>query len=387
MTAAQDDVFARLAALAERPEADVPIGRTGARASQAVSAAQPLDGCRHTAHALRAAGARRGDKAVVMTRDAYELFTVVHGSVLLGAVPVLIEPRAEVRRCLDGIAPEVFAGEPPAHAARRLPGWGRSHVRTAPVTDRSFPGRDGLLGQRLPVVPDGSGPGPQAPQPHADGLATNASTPGSTGRPKGVEYHHATPAGQLTALATVLRTGPDDEPPVALRRRDGRTALGRTPCEAADPVRRSRAAQPTHRCAVNHDQPVPAGGRARPVLPAVAGPVRDGHAAARGTGRIRAPAAHGGFRARWNAGTSTAPRRHRSPRSPAGRGGPAPGRRGLSARPSPPPGGAGDEAAPPPPRPRPRRSPPLTGVAGTTRAHVSPRAPRTPHPSSAPTNQ
>ncbi|MDT9682379.1 AMP-binding protein [Streptomyces sp. TRM76323] len=192
MTAAKDDVLARPAALVEHPEADVPIGRTGARASQAVSAAQPLDGCRRTAHALRAAGVRRGDKAVVMTQDAYELFAAVHGTVSPGAVPVLIEPHAEVRRRPKRIAPDAFVGKPLAHAARRLPGRGRGHVRTALVTGRSFPGRDRLLGQRLPVVPDGSGPGPHAPQPHAEGPAMNFFTSGSTGRPRGAEYHHAT---------------------------------------------------------------------------------------------------------------------------------------------------------------------------------------------------
>ncbi|MCF1592188.1 AMP-binding protein [Streptomyces muensis] len=211
MTAAQDSILARLTRLGEHPEATALVRCAGARASQTITAAQLLDGCRRSADNLRAAGVERGDKAVIMTRDAYELFVAVHGSALLGAVPALIEPRAEVRRCLDEIGPGVFIGEPLAHVGRRALGWGRGHLHTALVTGGRFPGQDRLLGRSLPLpVADGSGPPPRAPVPHDDDLAMIAFTSGSTGRPKGVEYRHATHAGQLTALADVLRPRADD---------------------------------------------------------------------------------------------------------------------------------------------------------------------------------
>jgi len=87
MTSAQDSIFARLTLLDEHPGTAALIRCAGARAAQTITAAQLLDGCRRTADMLRAAGVRRGDKAVVMTRDAHELFVAVHGLAALGAVP------------------------------------------------------------------------------------------------------------------------------------------------------------------------------------------------------------------------------------------------------------------------------------------------------------
>ncbi|MFE6199916.1 AMP-binding protein [Streptomyces sp. NPDC057838] len=211
MTAAPDSVSARLARLGEHPGSTVIVRCSGPVSAADVTAAQLLDGCRRIADALRAAGVRSGDKAVVMTRDAYQLVACVYALTSLGAVPVLIEPRAEVRRCLDEIAPGVFIGEPLAHVARRALGWGRGHVRTALVTGRGFPGQAHLLGRHLPsAVPDGTGPGPRLPEPRPEDLATIAFTSGSTGRPMGVEYAYATLAGQLTALDSVVRAEADD---------------------------------------------------------------------------------------------------------------------------------------------------------------------------------
>jgi acyl-CoA synthetase (AMP-forming)/AMP-acid ligase II len=211
MTAAPDSISARLARLGEHPRSPVIVRCSGPVSAEDVTAAQLLDGCARIADALRAAGVRSGDRAVVMTRDAYQLAACLYALTSLGAVPVLIEPRAAVRRRLDEIAPGVFIGEPPAHVARRALGWGRGHVRTALVTGRGLPGQAHLLGRHLPsAVPDGTGFAPRVAEPRPEDLAMIAFASGSTGRPEGVEYAHATLAGQLTALASVLRAEADD---------------------------------------------------------------------------------------------------------------------------------------------------------------------------------
>ncbi|GAA2554261.1 fatty acid CoA ligase family protein [Streptomyces levis] len=226
MTAAPDSIPARLARLGERPQSTVIVRCSGPVSAEGVTAAQLLDGCRRIADALRAAGVRAGDQAVVRTRDAYQLVAGVYALTSLGAVPVPAEPRAGVRRCLDEIAPGVFVGERLTHVARRALGWGRGHVRTALVTGRAFPGPAHLPGRHLPerhlperhlperhlpsAVPGGTGPAPWVPEPRSEDLATIAFTPGSSGRPEGMEDAHATLAGQLTALDAVLGIRADD---------------------------------------------------------------------------------------------------------------------------------------------------------------------------------
>ncbi|GAA1985905.1 AMP-binding protein [Kitasatospora viridis] len=210
MTVTAPDVFARLARLAEEPDATALIScRPGS--SRTITRGQLLQGCRITAAALRTAGARPGHKAVVMTRDAYDLTTITYALWSIGAVPTLIEPRAEVGRCLREIAPDLFIGEPLAHLGRRVLGWGRGHVRLPLVTGPSFPGQRLALGRRLAVhTPDADGPPWQQEEPTDDDLAMIAFTSGSTGRPKGAEYRYATLAGQLEALATLLAPRPGD---------------------------------------------------------------------------------------------------------------------------------------------------------------------------------
>ncbi|MET9078671.1 AMP-binding protein [Streptomyces sp. NPDC004232] len=206
MTATALNVTARLSRLAEQPEATALIS-CRKQTDRTVHRGELLRGCHATAQALREAGVLPGHKAVVMTRDAYDLTAVTYALCSLGAVPVLIEPRAEVGRCLKEIAPDVLIGEPLAHLGRRARGWGRPHVRIALVTGRTplAPGR------RLTTqAPDGSGPLPRLAEPSGDDLAMIAFTSGSTGRPRGAEYRYTTLTGQLDALTGLLTPRADD---------------------------------------------------------------------------------------------------------------------------------------------------------------------------------
>ncbi|WP_328347506.1 AMP-binding protein [Streptomyces violaceus] len=192
--------------LAERPDA-VALVESRKGTSRTTRRGELVRHCRRIAQDLREVGVRPGHKAVVMTRDAHDLTAVSYALVLLGAVPVLIEPRAEVGRCLQDIAPDVFIGEPLAHLGRRALGWGRPHVRIALVTGSApLP-----AGRRLVTrTPAGGTSPPQVREPDGDEPALIAFTSGSTGRPKGAEYRHSTLAGQLDALATLMDPRPDD---------------------------------------------------------------------------------------------------------------------------------------------------------------------------------
>ncbi|WP_326696281.1 AMP-binding protein [Streptomyces sp. NBC_01754] len=195
-----------IARLTDQPDATALI-RCRKGTSRTTSRGHLVRGCHSTAQALYRAGVRPGHKAVVMTRDAYDLTAVAYALCSLGAVPVLIEPRAEVRRCLRDIAPDVFIGEPLAQLGRQVLGWGRPHIRIPLVTGRPLlaPGR------RLATRATGGGvPAPHPREPDGDALAVVAFTSGSTGRPKGAEYRYDTLAGQLDALTTLLAPRPED---------------------------------------------------------------------------------------------------------------------------------------------------------------------------------
>lgn len=189
-----------------RPDA-VALVESRKGASRTTRRGELVRRCHRIAGALRDAGVRPGHKAVVMTRDAHDLTTVSYALGLLGAVPVLIEPRAEVGRCLQDVAPDVFIGEPLAHLGRRALGWGRPHVRIPLVTGSAPLPASRRLITRTPA--DGT-PLPHVREPDGDEPALIAFTSGSTGRPKGAEYRHSTLAGQLDALTALTGPRPDD---------------------------------------------------------------------------------------------------------------------------------------------------------------------------------
>ncbi|MGP3970353.1 AMP-binding protein [Streptomyces sp. 6N223] len=197
----------------ERPDEPALLVGDRGGALRPVTFAQVYGGCARTAAALRGAGVRPRQRAVVMARHPYHMVVTVYGLLAVGAVPVLIDPglpRAALRRCLDEVAPEVFAGEPAAHVARRLLGWARGHVTVPLVTGRAIPGLGGGLPPVPGPAPEGPGEGPalDAPPVRLDDLAVIAFTSGSTGTPKGVEYRFETLAAQIRLATAAMGLEP-----------------------------------------------------------------------------------------------------------------------------------------------------------------------------------
>lgn len=197
---------------AERPdEPALVVGHRGG-SSRAVTAAQLAEGLRRAAAALREAGVRGGDKAVVMSRDPYARVTAVHALLLLGAVPVLTGPHTQAGRSLRKFAPDVFVADPAAHVARKLLGRVGPAVRVARVTGRATPLRP-LLGRRLALRAPDDGPLARAAEVplyrgREDGAARTAAavafTSGTAGVPKAAEYPCATLLAQVDALQDLL---------------------------------------------------------------------------------------------------------------------------------------------------------------------------------------
>ncbi|BFO16439.1 hypothetical protein SHKM778_28270 [Streptomyces sp. KM77-8] len=177
MTTTLPDIAARLA---ERPGA-VALVESRKGFSRTTRRGELMGHCHHIARALHDAGVRPGHKAVVMTRDAHDLTAVSYALGLLGAVPVLIEPRAEVGRCLQDVAPDVFIGEPPAQWGRRALGWGRPHVRISLVTGSSPLPAGRRLTTRTPA--DGTPPPPSA-SPTATDRPSSPSRPAPRDGPR-----------------------------------------------------------------------------------------------------------------------------------------------------------------------------------------------------------
>ena len=150
--------------------------------------AELSDEAARAAGALRAAGARRGDRVVVAQRDGIGWIRAFLGAARLGAVPVPVDPLgdpATLAAVIDDCEPAVVvAEEPPAD----------------PMGATVVPAAELAAGVAVPVVAV-----------HPEDLAYLVYSSGSTGRPKGAMHaHRDMRAGIETYAREVLALGPGD---------------------------------------------------------------------------------------------------------------------------------------------------------------------------------
>jgi olefin beta-lactone synthetase len=210
---------------------DGPGGR-GAAGWRALTNRQLWAASRGVVRAVRRAGLRTGDRAVVLVPPSAAFFALAFGLLDAGVVPVLVDPgigRRHLGRCLAEADAVAFFGTPKAQAARialRLAPSARRHVvvgsRAHAAMGRATGGRSplGIDLERL-AQPDGTQDAGAATPVGPEDAAAIVFTSGSTGPPKGVTYRHGNFAGQMAALAALYDLGPADVhvatfPPFAL---------------------------------------------------------------------------------------------------------------------------------------------------------------------------
>jgi acyl-CoA synthetase (AMP-forming)/AMP-acid ligase II len=160
------------------------------------------------ANGLEAIGIRKGTRTVLMVKPGLEYFAVTFALFKIGAIPVMIDPGIGIKnlgKCLEEAEPEAFIGNPKAHIARILLGWGRKTIKILVTVGRRV-GWGGLTLNDLYR----SGAYRMA-QTQADEVAAILFTSGSTGIPKGAVYTHSIFDNQVKSLRTVYRMGPGEK--------------------------------------------------------------------------------------------------------------------------------------------------------------------------------
>jgi len=166
--------------------------------------------CDRAAHALHAAGVRKGTRTVLMVKPGPEFFAIAFALFKIGAISVLVDPGMGIKnlgQCLAEAEPTAFVGIPKAHVARKLFGWARQSLRiNVTVGRRLFWG-----GHSFPALMAATPDDPFAVEDSKpDEVAAILFTSGSTGVPKGVVYTHATFASQVELLREVYAIAPGE---------------------------------------------------------------------------------------------------------------------------------------------------------------------------------
>ncbi|MDH3583041.1 MAG: fatty acid CoA ligase family protein [Phycisphaerae bacterium] len=168
------------------------------------------------ARGLGAFGIERGRRTVLLVPPGLDFFALVFALYKVGAVMVCVDPGIGVRnlkKCLDEAEPEAFIGNPKAHLARMLLGWGRRTNRinvTVPAGDRR-PVRRGQTCNLSWIRQLGGEQGPPAlAETRETDPAAILFTSGSTGTPKGAIYSHGNFCAQVQALKAAYDIAPGE---------------------------------------------------------------------------------------------------------------------------------------------------------------------------------
>ncbi len=205
---ANANIAIHLPEVAERhAETDAVVFLRG-KSYQSWSFARLNQTCDAYAHALVRAGARRGDKALLMVRSGPELIAATFALFKIGVRPVLLDPGMGLKgmlRCVRHIQPDLYLGIPQAQAMRWLFPRAFRSVRRSFTLQGWFPGAPTL--EKLAEGNSEAFPVAEVPP---EETAAILFTSGSTGPAKGVVYQHGMFQAQVRALKALFDFQPGE---------------------------------------------------------------------------------------------------------------------------------------------------------------------------------